>query len=374
MIYKRKNREQYIKRDEKNKTIVFEKKITSKKSGMKMITWVLGIGVIIVILSNIIMKVQYDKLFYQVSEYDFNEEMVILDYTKIVEKVSSSLVTISDKSDKLTNNTYFEKNITGVIIDNNGTILTNYAVAEEYEKIFVKLPSKGTRPVEANLIIADKGLDLGIIKINVKEELNPIKFAEEDSIREGQEIVILGNSLGDEYIGSVVPGVITTKNSKVIGNDGNKDSLLQISAPVNKYNTGGAICNAKGELIGIATVKITNEKNQSGLYYGMQLEEIKTRINLTDSIYKIMGIKDGAFITYNSYGGKGFYIQELDKNGNLFKAGIKPTDIIVKIENKEFTEIEEMIAYLESKKTGEVLNFQILNNGEFESVDITLMK
>ncbi len=374
MIYNNKRNKEYGKSDEKINTIVFEKKSTSKKSGMRMITWVLGIGVIMLLLSNIIMKVQYDKLFYQISEYDFNEEMAILDYTKVVEKVSSSLVTISDKSEKLINNTYSEKNITGVIIDNNGTILTNYAVAEDYDNIFVKLPSEGTRPIEASLIIANKDLDLGMIKINAKEELNPIKFADENSIREGQEIVILGNSSADEYIGSVVPGIVTTKNQNIKGSNGNKYSILQMSAPVNDYNTGGAICNAKGELIGIATLEITNEKNEAGLYYGLQLSELKTTINSTNSINKMMGIKDGAFIAYNTEGSRGFYIQELNKNGNLFKAGVKPTDIIVEIENNKFLEIEEMITYLEGKKDGESLNCLVLSNGEFKSVEITLVK
>ena len=374
MIYRKREKKQCVEENKKVNTIVFEKKRTGKKSGIRMITWILGIGIMMIILSNIIMKVQYDKLFYQVSEYDFNEEMVILDYTKIVDKVSSSLVTISDKSEKLMDNTYSEKNITGVIIDNNGTIITNYSVAENYDDIFVKLPSEGTRPIEASLVIANKELDLGMIKINAKEELNPIKFAEESSIREGQEIVILGNSTADEYIGSVIPGVITTKNQKIKGNNSSIYTLLQMSAPVNEYNTGGAICNAKGELIGIATFKITNEKNQSGLYYGLQLSELKATINSTNSINEMIGIKDGAFISYSTDGRKGFYIQELDKNGNLFKAGAKPTDIIVEIEDNQFLQIEEMIKYLEGKKAGEVLNCLILSNGELKNIQIMLEK
>lgn len=369
MIRKKKNRN-----IENRDTIVFEKKRTGKKSGMRMITWLISVGVGLTILSNIIMKIQYDKLYFKVSEYDFNEDMVILDHTKVVEKVSSSLVTISDESNKLLENNYNEKNLTGVIIDDNGSIITNYAVAEDYEKIFVKLPSEGTRPIEANIIVANKELDLAIIKIGVKEKLVSMKFAEEDSIREGQDIVILGNVSGDEYIGSVIPGIITNKTQKIMGVDDVEYSLLQVNAPINKQNTGGAICNAKGELIGIATLQISDEKNEEGLYYGLQLSELKTIINSTKSINKMIGVIDGAFITYNSEEEKGFYIQELDKSGNLFKAGIKPTDIIIEIENNRFEEIDEMISYLKSKEVGDKLTCVILSNGEFKEVDIILNK
>ena len=360
---------------EKNKnTIIFEKKKSGIKSGVRIIRFLAICGVVLIMLSNIVMKIQYDKLYYQVSEYDFNKEMVILDYTKVVDKISQSLVSISNEKEKLLQNTYFDKNITGVVIDNNGSILTNYLVAEEYEEIFVKLPSEGTMPIKAQIVIANEELDLAIIKIAAEEELEPIKFAEEDQIREGQEIVIMGNAIGDEYIGSVIPGVITAKDQKIQGDDKQQYSLLQISAPINKYNAGGAICNSEGELVGIATSSITERINDSGLYYGLQLSELETTINSTKTINTILGINDGAFITYSSKGEKGFYIQELDKNGKLFQAGINPTDIIIKIDNENFSRIEDMIEFLREKKDGDTLECTVLSKGNVKIIEIVLVK
>ena len=264
--------------------IIFEKKNTTQarvKIGVKIILYLVTASFLGAIISGINVKNKYGEVMQQVKELSDNADNVILDYTKVINEVSPSLVTISDDEDKLNNNSYFDGNVTGIIIDDSGIILTNYSTIKGKSDIYVKLSSVASRPIKAQILIEDESIDLAVIKIEFDGELKPIKLADSNTIKEGQAIVVLGNAIGDEYIGSSIPGIITSKNEKW-DLDGKKYSLLQISAPIDEKNTGGAICNSKGELVGIAHLSITNEKNESGLYYGLQMKELQEMINSTN--------------------------------------------------------------------------------------------
>lgn len=355
--------------------IIFEKKKTkpSVKSGIRIVTYLIGIGILVIFLSNGIIKMKYGKIIQKVMEYKVNEDMVILDYSKVIDQVSPSLVSISDSEEKLLENKYFDNNTTGVILDANGTILTNYSAIEKYSEIFVKLSSSATKPIKAKILVENKNSDVAIIKVESDEKLKPIKFAEKDSVREGQAIVVLGNAIGDEYIGSVIPGIITSKNEYIIGADNKEYSLLQVNAPIIKENTGGAICNAKGELVGLASLNVTRQKEEQGLYYALQLNELEPIINSTNTIKSILGVVEGGLIIDSTTESRGFYVQELEKGGNAFEAGIKPTDIIVEIDNSRFIEIDDITSILNSKKKGDILNCTVLSNGELKAVEIKLI-
>lgn len=315
--------------------IIFEKKNTTQarvKIGVKIILYLVTASFLGAIISGINVKNKYGEVMQQVKELSDNADNVILDYTKVINEVSPSLVTISDDEDKLNNNSYFDGNVTGIIIDDSGIILTNYSTIKGKSDIYVKLSSVASRPIKAQILIEDESIDLAVIKIEFDGELKPIKLADSNTIKEGQAIVVLGNAIGDEYIGSSIPGIITSKNEKW-DLDGKKYSLLQISAPIDEKNTGGAICNSKGELVGIAHLSITNEKNESGLYYGLQMKELQEMINSTNRFKSLLGIVEGGIVVDKERGFSGFYIQELSKGGSAYMAGIKPTDIIVEIDD-----------------------------------------
>ena len=309
----------------------------------------------------------------QIKEIKESADMVILDYTKVIKEVSQSLVSISDSEEKLTEDEYFEGNTTGIIIDSSGVILTNYSSIKEKSKIYVKLPSVAAMPIEARILVEDEDRNLAIIKIEFDGELQAIKIADPDSIKEGQGIVVLGNAIGDEYIGSSIPGIITSKNEKLNIEEGKSQSLLQINALINEKNTGGAICNSKGELVGIADLSITNERNEDGLYYGLQMEELQDMINSTNAFKRLLGIIDGGVVVDETRDFNGFYIQELDKNGNAYLAGIKPTDIIIEIDGYEVVNVDDLIQLLQDKKKDDILHCKVLSDGEMKHVDIKIL-
>jgi serine protease Do len=355
--------------------IIFEKKNTTQarvKIGVKIILYLVTASFLGAIISGINVKNKYGEVMQQVKELSDNADNVILDYTKVINEVSPSLVTISDDEDKLNNNSYFDGNVTGIIIDDSGIILTNYSTIKGKSDIYVKLSSVASRPIKAQILIEDESIDLAVIKIEFDGELKPIKLADSNTIKEGQVIVVLGNAIGDEYIGSSIPGIITSKNEKW-DLDGKKYSLLQISAPIDEKNTGGAICNSKGELVGIAHLSITNEKNESGLYYGLQMKELQEMINSTNRFKSLLGIVEGGIVVDKERGFSGFYIQELSKGGSAYMAGIKPTDIIVEIDDHEIVEADDIIVVLQDKQKDDILHCKVLSDGEMKYVDIKIL-
>ncbi|WP_195952545.1 S1C family serine protease [Clostridium saudiense] len=355
--------------------IIFEKKNTTQarvKIGVKIILYLVTASFLGAIISGINVKNKYGEVMQQVKELSDNADNVILDYTKVINEVSPSLVTISDDEDKLNNNSYFDGNVTGIIIDDSGIILTNYSTIKGKSDIYVKLSSVASRPIKAQILIEGESIDLAVIKIEFDGELKPIKLADSNTIKEGQAIVVLGNAIGDEYIGSSIPGIITSKNEKW-DLDGKKYSLLQISAPIDEKNTGGAICNSKGELVGIAHLSITNEKNESGLYYGLQMKELQEMINSTNRFKSLLGIVEGGIVVDKERGFSGFYIQELSKGGSAYMAGIKPTDIIVEIDDHEIVEADDIIVVLQDKQKDDILHCKVLSDGEMKYVDIKIL-
>ena len=355
--------------------IIFEKKNTTRtrvKFGAKIILYVAIAGALGAIISNINIKSKYGGAIQQIEEIKESTDMVILDYTKIIKDVSPSLVSISDSAEKLTEDEYFEGNITGVIIDSSGIILTNYSGIRGKSNIYVKLSSVAATPIKAQILVENEDRNLAIIKIEFDGELQPIKIADSDSIKEGQGIVVLGNAIGDDYIGSSIPGVITSKNEKITIEDEREQSLLQINAPINEKNTGGAICNSKGELVGIADLSITNERNEEGLYYGLQMEEFKDIINSTNAFKRLLGIIDGGIVVDEVKGFSGLYIQELDKEGSAYLAGIKPTDIIIEVDGYKVENADDLIQLLQNKKKDDILHCKVLSEGEMKSVDIKI--
>lgn len=356
--------------------IIFEKKKSTRsrvKLGVKIILYLAIAGILSSVISNIIIKNKYGGTIEQIKEIKENSDMVILDYTKIIKEVSKSLVSISDSKEKLTEDEYFEGNATGVIIDSSGIILTNYYAIKDRNNIYVKLSSVAAQPIKAKILVENEERNLSIIKIEFDGRLSPIKIAAPESIKEGQGIVVLGNAIGDEYVGSSIPGIITSKNEKIDLGEGKTQALLQINAPVNEKNTGGAICNSNGELIAIADLDITKKRDDYGLYYGVQMEELQEIINSTNTFKGLLGIVEGGVVADEMRNFTGFYVQELTKNGSAYLAGIKPTDIIIEVDGYKVVNVDELIQLLHDKKKDDILHCKVLSEGKIKRIDIKIL-
>lgn len=302
-----------------------------------------------------------------IDSYNINEN-----YYNAIENVKNSLVTVGGSKEALGENIYVDGNITGIIIEESGKIITNYSMIKNLKEIYVKLSFVNSEPIKAEIIFINEDIDIAVIKVNSEEALTPVKVAPSNEIIEGEKILLISNSTSDEYIDNLVPGIITSSNRQIEVNN-KKYNLIEVNTPINKFNTGGIISNLNGELIGIASRKITDDMNIDGLYYSIDLSSVEKIINYTNEIKDILGIIEGEFIEVNTgedYGG--LYVTKVNKNGNSYKSGLRPTDIIIEIDDKRFNDIEEVVDMVKNKGNGDTVTCKVMRSGDIIEMDIVL--
>lgn len=354
-------------------SIQFKRKRT--KSNIKMIGKLLSLLIIAglsgALFSSLVIESKYRDLVNELND-KLEKNTITLEYSGLIEKVKQSLVTISDSEANLIPNKYFDSNTTGVIIESNGKILTNYSKIKNFKNIYVKLPSVGAKPVKAEIVVANENMDIALIQVNCDEELIPIKFVMKSDIVEGEKIFLISNSTSSDYIDNIIPGIITVTNRSINTNN-IKYKVLEINTPITAMNTGGIISNINGEIIGIASYKITNEMNQNGLYYALDFSSLEEVVSSTNEIKDILGISEGGFINsdkWNNVGG--FYIAAINQERGSYKSGLRPTDIIFEMDGKKITSITQMSEILKNKLPGDTLKCKVMRSGEVKDLEIKI--
>ncbi|MDU6365178.1 MAG: S1C family serine protease [Clostridium sp.] len=354
-------------------SIQFKRKRT--KSNIKMIGKLLSLLIIAglsgALFSSLVIESKYRDLVNELND-KLEKNTITLEYSGLIEKVKQSLVTISDSEANLIPNKYFDSNTTGVIIESNGKILTNYSKIKNFKNIYVKLPSVGAKPVKAEIVVANENMDIALIQVNCDEELIPIKFVMKSDIVEGEKIFLISNSTSSDYIDNIIPGIITATNRSINTNN-IKYKVLEINTPITAMNTGGIISNINGEIIGIASYKITNEMNQNGLYYALDFSSLEEVVSSTNEIKDILGISEGGFINsdkWNNVGG--FYIAAINQERGSYKSGLRPTDIIFEMDGKKITSITQMSEILKNKLPGDTLKCKVMRSSEVKDLEIKI--
>lgn len=258
------NVDRKTKENDKIYKIIFEKKNTRTniRIGINLGIIVIIALIVLSVFLNFIIKYKYGDVIEEVKNTKFNKNnMIISDYTSVVKKVSKSLVTITEDNGEA-------NSVTGVVITERGVILTNYSGIKDMEHLNVIFNNDEEESVEGKLLLKDEEFDLALIQVDYEGNIQAIKLADEDSIVEGQGIAVLGSVYSEgQKIESIIPGIIVARYNK----SGKYDTLveectlLQISAPINLNNTGGPICNANGELIGIGSLYLTEKFGLEGV-------------------------------------------------------------------------------------------------------------
>ena len=237
------------------------------------------------------------------------------------------------------------------------------------KEIYVKLPFVGSDPIKAEIRFTNEDMDMAIIKINYKYELTPISFASEVYNIPGKPVVLMGNVTANDYIDSIMPGVITSTN-RYITENGKKYSLIESNIPINEINTGGIIVNLKGELIGIPSEKVTKIFNREGLYYAIDLTSLAMLSDYTNEMKEILGIYDCGFIDENIYGfGVGLQIVEVNKSKNPDGLGLQEGDILLQIDGEKIT---NSYLVLKNKRVGDTITYKIIRDKEIKDLTIQL--
>ena len=307
------------------------------------------------------------------------------DITNTLENTIKCVVGISKI--KNTGNSIFLNNSTeslglgtGMIVSENGYILTNWHVAgDKYSRCYVTLENGKT--AEGSVVWADEDLDLAIVKIN-GTSLNCITLGDSDSIKIGQKAYAIGNPIGVESQRTVTSGIISGINRTIkIDNESESsymDDLIQTDATINPGNSGGPLINSNGEVIGINTVKITEAE---GIGFAVPINIVKPIIES----FKNNGEFQEAYLGIFAYDknvipyldssidlNSGIYVAQILADGPSYNSGLRTGDIITKIDETTINKMSELRSYIYTKKTGDQVQLTILRNDREKVISIKL--
>jgi len=265
----------------------------------------------------------------------------------------------------------------GVVISPDGLIITNNHVIDGAQSI--SITTNNNKTYEAELIGTDPTTDIALLKIEADEELPYTTFGDSDDAKVGEWVLAVGNPFN--LTSTVTAGIISAKSRDLQG--GPIQSFIQTDAAVNPGNSGGALVNTKGDLIGINTA-ITS---QTGSYIGYSfavpsniakkvIEDILEFGNVQNGILGVEGISlnSNQAKKLNIEETQGFYVSSIQSESGAEKAGLESGDIIKQLDNTSISKFSDLKGFLSTKSPSDVVNVTILRDGEEKTLPVTLAK
>lgn len=267
----------------------------------------------------------------------------------------------------------------GVVIENGQYVITSYLGIEDATSVKVKLHNDIV--YNASIIGFDSIYDIAMIKIN-GEALQPMTIAKNSTkVEKGDRVISVGNPLGKSFNENIeVSTVLNTRENIVFKNRETKvaESLRMIKTSVipKFINTGAALCNLDGELIGVNNTTMTyhNEFLKNSFYISAEdLEPITYGIlDKQDSLINHMGVYGEEAISQSENGIDGVYAKEVTKNGLAYEAGIRPTDIIVEVNGMKVNTVSDINTIMSKFKSGETIKYKVFKNGDYVDFKIKI--
>ncbi|MDU5504577.1 MAG: trypsin-like peptidase domain-containing protein [Anaerococcus vaginalis] len=300
----------------------------------------------------------------------------------VVKKSIDSVVGITTKT-KATKNTIFGSQTgyvegvgSGSIVTKDGYILTNSHVVSNGDASEINVLLSDNKTVKAKLVWNDTTLDLAIIKVEANN-LSPIDLGDSDKVKVGDKAVAIGNPLGLQLQSTVTSGIISGLNRTVsFENGAQMDGLMQTDAAINAGNSGGALLNSRGELVGINTAKAGNS---DGIGFAIPVNLAKKVIKEIakngkfNSVYLgITGINLDLLLQSNNIDSKtvgsedGVYIDSVSKDArNYFRKG----DIITKIDGQRVKDMSNLKKILLNYSVGDTCKIEVVRAGDKKEIN-----
>jgi serine protease Do len=257
----------------------------------------------------------------------------------------------------------------GVIISADGYIVTNNHVIDGASELEITLNNK--KKYKAVLVGSDASNDIALLKIEATTNFPYVPFANSDNIKIGEWVLAVGNPYN--LTSTVTAGIVSAKGRDLEGNR-NIDSFIQTDAAVNPGNSGGALVNGRGELIGINTAISTKTGSFIGYSFAVPSNIAK---KIIDDILEFGAVQQAILgITVDlSYKDQGVKVSNVIEQGeNMVKSGLKEGDIIKRINNIKISKFSELKGQLTAKRPNEVVDVTIERNGELITKKVKLSK
>lgn len=267
----------------------------------------------------------------------------------------------------------------GVIITPDGYIITNNHVINNSQELSVTLNNNKT--YKAKIIGSDPKTDIALLKIEADEDLPVVTFGNSDEVKIGEWVLAVGNPFN--LTSTVTAGIISAKSRNLDPSGRYTQSFLQTDAAVNPGNSGGALVNTNGELIGINTAI----SSQTGSYVGYSfavpsniarrvIEDIMEYGNVQNGILGISGrALNSEFAEQLGIDDtQGVYVGSIVEDSGAEKSGIRKGDIIKEIDNVKVSKFSDLIGHISAKRANDVVNLTLSRDGSLKTVPVTLIK
>jgi serine protease Do len=272
----------------------------------------------------------------------------------------------------------------GFIVDKEGYILTNRHVIEGADDISVTLSTQrpGAEPYEAKLVGKDARTDVALLKIVPKGDLTVLRLGDSEQTEPGEWVMAIGNPFG---LGgnSVTVGVVSFKGRNLtLGVQGTGVDMIQTDAAINPGNSGGPLLNTKGEVIGINTMIVTGGLQQSaGVGFAVPInvaKEILPQLRDKGKVVRgwlgvqILAVDEATAKSFKMKEARGAVIAQLTDGSPAEKAGLKPEDVVLSVDDVTVQDQTDLSRYVAGKSPGATVKLKILRNGEEKTVPVTL--
>ena len=315
----------------------------------------------------------------------------VLDFTEAAEKTIHTVVHVKNVSRRTITNPILEYFYgykggqsqeqvgtgSGVIISEDGYIVTNNHVIKGASEIEITLNNK--KSYVAKLIGTDSKMDIALLKIDANEKLPYTVFANSDSVKIGEWVLAVGNPYN--LTSTVTAGIVSAK-ARDLDTSGIQ-SFIQTDAAVNPGNSGGALVNTRGELIGINTMI----SSMTGSYVGYSFavpsniarKIIEDLMEFGNVQRGILGVEGGEL---NSISSKelgitqtqGFYINKVTKNSGAEKSGLEKGDVIIKLDEQNVATFADLSGYINTKRPNDKVQVTYIRDGKTRVVPVVLSK
>ncbi|MGF1511886.1 MAG: DegQ family serine endoprotease [Myxococcota bacterium] len=265
----------------------------------------------------------------------------------------------------------------GVIVTRDGTILTNNHVVQDADQIQVVLSDE--REYQATVIGADPASDLAVVKLtDPPDDLTPLQFGDSSELRLGEAVIAIGNPFG---VGQTVTlGIVSAKGRTNVGIVDYAD-FIQTDAAINPGNSGGALVNMKGELVGINTAILSRSGGYQGIGFAIPSNMASTLMDdLLDDGQVSRGFL-GVFIQdlnpslaekFGVEGTRGVLVSDVMPDGPAAEAGIRPGDIILKVDGVEVDTAARLRLVIASKGGDKKVKLELLRDGRSKTMNVRL--
>ena len=285
------------------------------------------------------------------------------------ETATGSGIIISEDGYILTNN-----HIVSTSSSSSNSSSSNYYSVSEAEKVTVTL-FNDDKTYDAKIVGTDEQTDLAVIKIE-KTDLPKAEFADSDNIKVGEFAMAVGNPLGMQS--SITCGVVSAVNRKITDSDGKEFTLIQTDAAINAGNSGGALVNSQGQVIGINTLKLQGTGIE-GMGFAIP---INSTTDITSQLIQYSKVKrpyigiTGMDLSENTAKAnnlvKGIYVKAIDDFSAAEKAGVKIGDVIIEADGTKISTMDELNSIKNKHSIGDEMKIKVNRDGQEKELTLTL--